>query len=276
MTETSTPAKPPQIPVDTEAQSDPSPSGVGTSNSWPARCSLAELARILTLMYGPQAPTESSLKKWSVIGVFDSCLAPEPLTEQQTLPSFTREALMRPRRVGRPGLCLDTEKALGKVYEQWPHLADSTPNAVFQLAVAQVSDRLQEAMLRTLPSPAAPQPADAAPAPASSAPTTPSAPIAVGAPLAGGGESQMDRIERLVNSLAEEMVAIRREMAQISSPRNNLLTKLDDAVMRAQQVLSSGTRGAGGSDPLVEAKRDRDMGVLKSMLSDILSRLPGA
>lgn len=273
MPESTAPGLPLDAHVDTAAKSLDQVASVVTGNSWPERCSLAELARILTLMYGAKAPTESSLKKWSVTGVFKDCLSPEPLTEQQALPSFTREALMRPRRSGRPGLCLNTDKALDKVYEQWPHLADSTPNAVFQLAVAQASDRLKEAMLSFAPA-VAPQPhAPSSPPLVPQVAAAPSQVRPVGVPATASEESQLDRIERLVSSFHAELASVKRELAQISSPRNNLLTKLDDAVLRFQQVLTSGARGTGGSDPLVEAKRDRDMGVLKGMLSEILDHL---
>ena len=74
--------------------------------------------------------------------------------------------------------------------------------------------------------------------------------------------------------LAQEMAAVRREMAQFSALRNNLITRLDDVVERARNGLEvAGPAGSGGADPLVEARRDRDMGLMKSTLSEILATL---
>ncbi|MBS0454075.1 MAG: hypothetical protein JSS14_22460 [Proteobacteria bacterium] len=242
--------------------SDPSqePSG---ERSWPPFTTLAELARILTLMHGAHAPTESSLKKWNLNGVFADCQVTEAdlASVSAGLPSssFTREALLRPRRAGRPGLMLDTRRAIGKVHEQWPHLANSSPQAVLDLAVAQTADRLQEAVKALVPI-AAPA---AAAGPAAGAPSVPDA-------LLAKIERRLDQLDQL----HEEVVALRREIAQFSALRNNLITKMDDAVLRAQEALSGNVaRAAGGIDPLVEARRDRDMGVLKSTMSEILETL---
>ena len=69
------------------------------------------------------------------------------------------------------------------------------------------------------------------------------------------------------------MAALKREVAQFGALRNNLITRLDDAVARAKEALASGVPGGGSIDPLVEARRDRDMGVIKSTLAEILSAL---
>ncbi|WP_298705859.1 hypothetical protein [uncultured Variovorax sp.] len=273
MPESTVPLPTPSAPVASLATGGDQIASSVNSNSWPERCTLAELARILTMMYGGQAPSESSLKKWSSSGVFNGCVVVEPLTEQQALPSFTREALLRPRRAGRPGHCLDTGMALEKVYEQWPHLTETAPDKVLQLAVARVSDHLQGVMKSLVPAAAATTAPGPTPSGVTALPPAAASPLAVAAsPAAGASETQLDRIERLVDALVVEVAVIKREMAQVSSPRNNLLTKLDDAVTRAQQALASGTRGTGG-DPLAEAKRERDMGVLKGMMGEILGRL---
>lgn len=63
-------------------------------------------------------------------------------------------------------------------------------------------------------------------------------------------------------------------MAQFSSMRNNLITRLDEVVARSREVLlAAGRPDGGGSDPIVEARRDRDMGVIKSTMEQILSAL---
>ena len=78
-------------------------------------------------------------------------------------------------------------------------------------------------------------------------------------------------IERQLALLTQEMGALKKEVAQFSALRNNLITRLDEAVSRAKEALSAAVPGAG--DPLVEARRDRDMGVMKSTLSEILGAL---
>src|SRR5437868_6003715 len=98
-----------------------------SGRGWPPYCSLAELARIMTMVHGHQAPTESSLKKWSAGGEFNSCIVKDSAgLDPAPVPAFTREALMRGRtRGGRPGLRLDTRRAITRIYELWPHLADT-------------------------------------------------------------------------------------------------------------------------------------------------------
>ena len=88
-------------------------------------------------------------------------------------------------------------------------------------------------------------------------------------------EELIKRVERQMESLTSEVATLRREMAQFAAFRNNLVTKLDDAVARTTEALSGARSGGGGGgvDPLVEARRDRDMGVLKSTMTGILEAL---
>lgn len=239
--------------------SDSSPPIASTGHGWPPLCTLADLARILTMIHGHQAPTESSLKKWSAGGEFSRCAAAPIPDEPGQAPSssFTREALLRRQRGGRPGLRLDTRLAINRVYELWPHLTDTSSHAVLDLAVARAADSL-ESRLHHLVSHALPAPS---PAPASTAVD----------PVAPPPNELVQELLRQITSMREEMTEVRREVAQFSAMRNNLITKLDDAVARAQEAIASGgARSGGGTDPLVEARRDRDMGVVKSMLTEIL------
>ena len=77
--------------------------------------------------------------------------------------------------------------------------------------------------------------------------------------------------------MAAGMAMVQREVAQFSAIRNNLVTRLDEAVSRAKESLDGlHVKTGQGSDPLVEARRDRDMGVLKSKLDSILGALERA
>lgn len=163
---------------------------------------------------------------------------------------------------GRPGLQLATDKAIARVYELWPQLADSDPRAVFEQAVARTARQLAAAIRPLVyEEPSAPPPSPAA------------APLP--APVAGSGVQQewQQRIEQTLSTLAQDMKDLRREMAQFSSLRNNLITRLDEVVARSRESLTLGARSDGGSDPIVEARRDRDMGVLKSTIEQILATL---
>jgi len=226
------------------------PASIG-SPSWPATCTLAELGRILTLMHGPQAPSESSLKKWNARGVFDGCSSDEAPAMADAGSSFTQESLRRPRRAGRPGLRLNTELAIQRVQDQWPHLLHTDTQAIVELAVARTADRLQSAVERLRPTEAI---TEVVPNPLPRADVT------------------LEKIEVQLAALREELIAVKRELTQFSALRNNLITKLDEAVARAQDAMSGRSPGVG-PDPLVEARRDRDMGVLKSMMGDILEAL---
>ncbi|SEB14102.1 hypothetical protein [Variovorax sp. YR216] len=240
---------PPSASLDAVPSSTPATSS--TSPPWPSTCTLAELGRILTMMHGPQAPSESSLKKWNATGVFEGCTSDGTEGMVEVDPSFTRESLRRPRRAGRPGLRLHTDLAIQRVQDQWPHLMHTDTQAIVELAVARTADRLQSAVERLRPSDAIAE--------------VPSAPTY-------RPDATLEKIEVQLAALHEEMVAVKRELAQFSALRNNLITKLDEAVARAQDALSGRTPGAG-PDPLVEARRDRDMGVLKSMMGDMLEAL---
>ncbi|MDN8618318.1 hypothetical protein [Variovorax ginsengisoli] len=77
-----------------------------------------------------------------------------------------------------------------------------------------------------------------------------------------------------MTAMHRELVEVKRELVQFTALRNNLITRLDDAVARTQEAMSAtGARAGSGPDPLVEARRDRDMGVVKSMLAEILESL---
>jgi len=234
-----------------------------SAQGWPPFCTLAELARMLTMMHGHQAPTESSLKKWSAIGEFTACIAPESAALELAPPPapFTREALLERRgrgRPGRPGLRLVTHLAIRRVYELWPHLADTGSQAVLDLAIARAAESLESRLTHLVTQ---------APTPA------PPPPVAQAAQSAAPSNEILQELLRQMTSLRQDMAEVKREVAQFSAMRNNLITKLDDAVARAQEAIGSGGRAAGGTDPLVEARRDRDMGVVKSMLSEILESL---
>ena len=229
----------------------PIPSSAASAPPWPTSCTLAELGRILTMMHGPQAPSESSLKKWNAMGIFEGCTSDDAAPTLDAGRSFTQESLRRPRRAGRPGLHLNTERAIQRVRDQWPHLAHTDTQAIVELAVARTADHLQTAVGRLRPSGPI---AEVEPSPLPRADAT------------------LEKIEVQLAALHEELVAVKRELAQFSALRNNLITRLDEAVARAQESLSGRSPGAG-PDPLVEARRDRDMGVLKSMMGDILESL---
>lgn len=226
---------------------------------WPPVCTLAELGRILTLVHGVRAPTESSLKKWSAAGAFRACVASadDIAAAEVTSPSLSRVMLQRPRRAGRPGLRLRTALAIGRVYELWPFLAESDPQAVVELVVARTADHLRLAVTHA-----------AMPAPL----PTPVAQTEGAAATAAAVAPALEHIERQLARLAEEMVALKREVAQFSALRNNLVTRLDDAVARVKGALQGGASGTS-FDPLIEARRDRDIGVMKSTLAEILTTL---
>lgn len=239
------------------APEDPASHGASASlQGWPARCSLAELARILTMLHGHQAPSESSLKKWSAAGAFSGCVALPHQPPGRAPSSATRDVLIRHLRGGRPGLQLDTQGAIARVYAQWPHLADSGAPAALDLAAARAADHL-EARLGTVLS-----------AVALGATTAEVDSRAASEPCSTGVALQ--QVLEQMTAMRQEMARMRSELAQFSAMRNNLITKLDNAVSRAQ-----GSNGAGAPaasmDPLIEARHNRDMGVLKSMLGEILA-----
>jgi hypothetical protein len=237
-----------------EASGPPSPSATA-SQGWPAICTLAELGRILTLIHGVRAPADSSLKKWSAAGLFRSCMATKEDIEASEVPSsLTHEVLQRPRRGGRPGLSLRTAAAIGRVYELWPFLAESDSHAILELAVARTADHFRAALGPVGPSPALQK-------------------AAAELPAAEPGPA-LQEVQDQLAALMREMAAVRRELAQFSALRNNLITKLDDVVARAKDAFAGGAQSsAAGFDPLAEARRDRDMGLMKSTLSEILATL---
>ncbi|MDM0033680.1 hypothetical protein QTI33_16220 [Variovorax sp. J22P271] len=229
----------------------------GASQGWPPVCTLAELGRILTLVHGVRAPADSSLKKWSAAGLFRSCMASPEEIEASEAPSssLTHDVLQRPRRGGRPGLRLRTAAAIGRVYELWPFLADSDSHAVLELAVARTADHFRAAL-----------------GPAGPSLTAHAAATEMSAAVPGGPALQ--EVQEQLTALMREMASVRRELAQFSALRNNLITKLDDVVARAKDAFAGGAQAsAAGFDPLAEARRDRDMGLMKSTLSEILATL---
>lgn len=235
-----------------------------SGEGWPPYCSLAELARILTMMHRHQAPTESSLKKWSAAGEFAACVAADQTVAAGLPPeprAFTREELLRRgKRAGRTGLRLNTRAAIARVYELWPHLADTGSQAVLDLAVARVAEGLQTRLAQITTAEQPPSPPYPAEHPA-------------GRSVEPGGPTLQD-LERKMTAMHKELVDVRRELVQFTALRNNLITRLDDVVARTQEAMSAaGGRPGSGPDPLVEARRDRDMGVVKSMLAEILDSL---
>ncbi|MDM0032371.1 hypothetical protein QTI33_09565 [Variovorax sp. J22P271] len=203
------------------------------------------------------------MKKWSAGGEFSSCMFHDSTDLNPALnPASTSEALMRGRaRGGRPGLRLDTRKAIARVYELWPHLAETGSQVVLDLAVVRVIQNLESRLTRLVPDASAPSPAS----PATTLQSTTPGPASDGL---------LQELLRQIAAMRHELAEVKREVAQFSAMRNNLITKLDDAVARAQEAIAAGgTRAGGGTDPLVEARRDRDMGVVKSMLGEILDSL---
>lgn len=184
------------------------------------------------------------------MGIFEGCTVDDAM-RVAVEESFTQESLRRPRRAGRPGLRLHTERAIQRAQDQWPHLRHADTQAIVELAVARTADRLQSAVEHLRPS---------------------GTPDEVAPTLSPRVEATFQKIQLDLAALHEEMIGVKRELAQFSALRNNLITKLDEAVARAQDALSGRNPGAG-PDPLVEARRDRDMGLLKSMMGDILELL---
>ena len=169
--------------------------------------------------------------------------------------------LQRPRRAGRPGLKLRTALAIGRVYQLWPFLSESDPHAVVELVVARTADHLRSAITQAAPLSAA-QSSGAA------------VDRGRGGSRAGPRTPALQEIERQLALLTQETTALKPEVAQFGALRNNLITRLDDAVAHAKEALASGVPGGGSIDPLVEARRDRDMGVMKSTLGRNPSRSP--
>jgi DNA-binding transcriptional MerR regulator len=222
---------------------DVPPALAPSAQAWPPACTLAELGRILTMMHGAHAPSESLLKRWNANGVFQDCAL---TAANESDRSFTQRALARPQRAGRPGLRLDTGLAIQKVREQWPQLAQSDTQAILELAVARTADRLQSTLAQWIPANPRADP--------------------------GALPATLEKIEERLAALQDEMARVKRELAQFSALRNNLITRLDEAVARTQEALSTHAPSAG-LDPLGEARRERDMGLLKSMMGDVLETL---
>ena len=232
---------------------------------WPRTSSIADLGRILVILHGASAPSDATLKKWSASGEFRECLVGEHPTVEDVAHAekTSRKGGATHSRPGRPGLQLVTDKAIARVYELWPQLADSDPKAVFEQAVARTARQLAAAIGPLI------QESSAAVASRSSVAT----PYRVGA-ASEAHEIWQQRMEQMLSTLSQDVKDLRREMAQFTALRNNLITRLDEVVARSRESLLASTRSEGGAnDPIVEARRDRDMGVLKSTIDQILSAL---
>ena len=216
---------------------------------------MAELGRILVILHGASAPSEAMLKKWSAAGEFRSCRVPDAAPEA----SGETGGKTTHARPGRPGLQLVTDQAIARVYELWPQLADSDPKAIFEQAVARTARQLASAIAPLVQhKPAAP-------------PAAPATPAQLGTSAAVSDWQQ--RMEQVMVTLAQDVKDLRREMAQFAAMRNNLITRLDEVVARSRESLLAAGRMDGGSDPIVEARRDRDMGVIKSTMEQIIAAL---
>lgn len=245
----------------------PPPNGPnpGVENpSWAPVISIVDLGRILMLLHGANAPSMATLKKWSASGEFRNCLlTADDAFGGRTDPAGTEREGTSPRaRPGRPGLRLSTDRAIARVYELWPQLVESSsPAAVFEQAVARTADQLVAAIRPLIHD-------------ASSTSQTPRVEHPrLGAPHQSASQEWQQRIEEAVSLLGRDMRELRREMAQFTALRNNLITRLDEVVARSRESLLAGPRAEAGTDPIVEARRDRDMGVLKSTIDQIRSTL---
>ena len=217
---------------------------------WPRYCSIADLGRMLVILHGTHAPSDALLKKWSAAGEFRACRATgdESAAGEDDVPAK--------RAPGRPGLQLLTDKAGARVYELWPQLADAEPKAVFEEAVARTVRQLSSAigpLVSDRPTPASPETQ----------------------PTSERTTAWQTRMEQTLGALAQDVKDLRREMAQFSAMRNNLITRLDEVVARSREAMLAAGRsdGTGGADPIVEARRDRDMALIKSSMEQILGAL---
>lgn len=233
--------------------------------AWPEISSIADLGRILVILHGASAPSEAMLKKWSASGEFRECLVASRGEADPGAPDGANaKGTALPGKPGRPGLRLATDKAIARVYELWPQLADSDPKAVFEEAVARTARQLSAALRPLMHDHAAPVPAPMHRPPEAANSNAPSGDLA----------EWQRRIEQVLVSLGDDVREMRREMAQFAALRNNLITRLDEVVARSRETLLATARpDGGGSNPIVEARRDRDMGVLKSTIDQILSSL---
>jgi hypothetical protein len=234
--------------------------------AWPEISSVADLGRILVILHGASAPSEAMLKKWSASGEFRECLiASRGEADPNGQDAPHAKGTVPPGKPGRPGLRLATDKAIARVYELWPQLADSDPKAVFEEAVARTARQLSAVLRPLMHDQATPAPVPAH-RPSEATPSS-------AQPAEALVEWQL-RIEQVLVALGDDVREMRREMAQFAALRNNLITRLDEVVARSRETLLATARAdGGGSNPIVEARRDRDMGVLKSTIDQILSSL---
>ena len=221
-------------------------------DSWPRVCSVAELGRILVILHGASAPSDAMLKKWSAAGEFRACRS--GLEE-----ASPEDGAPHKRPPGRPGLQLLTDRAIARVQELWPQLAHTDPQAIFEEAVARTARQLASAI--------GPLVEDRAARPA----LPPGA-----APDRDGAETAQwqRRIEDSLATLSEDVKSLRREMAQFLAMRNNLMTRLDEVVARSRDtLLAAGRQDGGAVDPIVQARRDRDMALNKSTMEQVLAAM---
>lgn len=174
-------------------------------------------------------------------------------------PSSQQDGTTPTSRPGRPGLQLDTEAALARVYELWPQLAAADPKAIFEEAVARTARQLAAAIGPLVREEHA------------SVPEAPKARQDYMSPVPA--EDWQRRIEEQLSGLQRDLTEVRREMAQFSAMRNNLVVRLDEVVARSRDLTLAAGSSAAGADPIVEARRDRDMALIKSTLERILDLL---
>jgi hypothetical protein len=199
------------------------------------------------MLHGASAPSEAMLKKWSAAGEFRGCLASAESHSEDP----GAHARVGPPKPGRPGLRLATERALARVHELWPRLAESDPGAVFELAVARTTHQLAAAL--------APLVRDHSLAERAAPPSS--------VPSADDLAKWQQTVDGSLAAIAQDLKELRRELAQFNAMRNNLLTRLDEVVVRSREA-AAGREGAG-ADPLAEARRERDMRSLKSSVDQM-------
>lgn len=202
-------------------------------------CSLASLGRTLLARFGAHAPTDVTIRAWAAQGRFESCKAP-------------REAIYAPKQ-GKRGQLYIEDSAIARVCEIWPQLLDLT-------------------------TPSPPMRGSERPDPGDSTQLLAMIRAAIGeqmtsfsasTKLPGEVQSMLSKVHEQNLGILELMRQIQRDFAQFNSQRNNMLLKMDEAITLMREAKGSAT--SGGFDPLVEARRDRDMGHIKSSLERLLA-----
>ncbi|TAL65742.1 MAG: hypothetical protein EPN79_11220 [Burkholderiaceae bacterium] len=164
---------------------------------------------------------------------------------------------------------------MDRVYEMWPFLSENSAQSVLDLALDRTTEHLKQAIDTIVSKQVSAQPVEAA--------NPPQAPATGGAALADTPalDTRMSEWQRQINdkmeAMAASIAAVQREMAQFSKFSSNLVLRLDDAVAKTRESLASAhAHGGPAHDPLVEARRDRDMGIIKSSLESIHQALERA